>query len=130
MQFINMSRHPLQRLSSPSRGFSALVHLVGLISFLASLDWQHRYPNLITMRWGGQYQFLTILGLVMSTITFACGLLADITLNRKLFEIKNMLSVWSTPVEVLVSILYWGLCAIDKTLVVPPDLTLPFVPDL
>lgn len=125
-----MSRHPLQRLSSPSRGFSALLHLAGLTSFLASLDWQHRYPNPITMRWGGQYQFLTILGLVMSTVTFACGLLADITLNHKLFELKNALSVCSTPLEVLVSILYWGLCAIDKSLVVPPGLALPFIPDL
>ncbi|KAM7214693.1 FAR-17a/AIG1-like protein [Rhypophila decipiens] len=124
-----MSQHPLQRLTSPSRGFSALVHLVGLSSFLASLDWQRRYPNPVTMRWGGQYQFLTILGLAMSTVAFACGLLADITLSRRLFQIKNVLSVCSTPLEVLVSILYWGICAIDKTLIVPPGYTLPFLPD-
>lgn len=82
------------------------------------------------MGWGGQYQFLTIIGLVFSILTFACGLLADLTLNRQLFELKNGLSVCSAPLEVLVSILYWGLCAIDKKLVVPPDLHLPFLPDM
>ena len=84
---------------------------------------------MISVSYGGQFQFLTIIGLLLSTITFALGLLADITLTDELFAAKNFLSVCSTPLEVLVSILYWGLCAINRDLVVPPDLALPFLPD-
>lgn len=45
----------------------------------------------------------------MATITFAAGLLADITLSPQLFLAKNILSVCSAPLEVLISVLYWGL---------------------
>lgn len=31
-----VAKHPVQRMSSPSRGFSALVHLFGLASFIGS----------------------------------------------------------------------------------------------
>lgn len=79
--------------------------------------------------YGGQFQFLTIIGLAASLLTFSTGLLADLTRNPRLFAIKNGLSVGSAPLEVLVSILYWGLTAIDKSLVVPPELTLPLLPD-
>jgi len=80
--------------------------------------------------YGGQFQFLTIIGLAASLLTFSIGLLADLTGSSRLFAIKNRLSVGSAPLEVLVSILYWGLTAIDKTLVVPPDLELPLLPDI
>jgi len=66
----------------------------------------------------------------MSTITFAVGLLADFSLNPALFRIKNLLSVCSAPLEVLISILYFGLCAIDKGLVVPPEMELPLHADI
>lgn len=57
------------------------------------------------------------------------GFLADLTLNQTLFHAKNMVSVISTPLEVLISILYWGLCFINKNLVFPEELQLPFLPD-
>ncbi|KAK3330246.1 FAR-17a/AIG1-like protein [Apodospora peruviana] len=120
-----MSRHPLQRLSSPSRSFSALLHILGLLSFTGSFA----NPNELFLGFGGQFQFLTMIGLAMATATFACGLLADITLDSRLFELKNLLSVCSAPLEVLVSVLYWGLCAIDRDLVVPPELELSFISD-
>ena len=40
------------------------------------------------------------------------GLLADVTLSRRLFAVKNTLSVASAPMECLISILYWGLRAV------------------
>lgn len=79
--------------------------------------------------YGGQFQFLTIIGLAASLLTFSIGLLADLSGSSRLFAIKNRLSVGSAPLEVLVSILYWSLTAIDKALVVPPDMELPFLPD-
>ena len=67
---------------------------------------------------------MTILGLAGATLTFAFGLLADITLWPKLFFIKNTLSLTSAPLEVLVALLYWSISAIDRTLVVPPEIDL------
>lgn len=66
----------------------------------------------------------------MATITFAVGLLADITLSRQLFLVKNILSCCSAPMETLISILYWGLKGIDPELVVPKELALPLPPDM
>ncbi|KAK3945266.1 FAR-17a/AIG1-like protein [Diplogelasinospora grovesii] len=124
-----MARHPLQRISSPSRGFSAMVHILGLLSFAGNFAYMQMFPNPLHEGFGGDFQFLTIIGLALATATFVFGFLADVTLDPRLFGIKNVLSVCSAPLEVLVSILYWGLCAIDKNLVVPPDLELPFLPD-
>ena len=63
--------------------------------------------------YGWHFQYLTIIGLALSTLTFTFGLLADITLSRRLFAAKNALSVASAPIECLISILYWGLRAVS-----------------
>ena len=125
-----MARHPLQRLASPSRSLSAVVHIVGLASFTSSFVYLQTLINPLHVGFGGHYQFLTIIGLALATITFVVGLLADLTLSPRLFALKNVLSVCSAPLEVLVSVLYWGLCAIDRSLVVPPELGLPVLPDM
>lgn len=59
--------------------------------------------------YGWHFQYLTVIGLSLSTLTFIFALLADVTLSRRLFLIKNLLSVCSAPLEVLISVLYWGL---------------------
>ncbi|KAK3996464.1 hypothetical protein QBC44DRAFT_339458 [Cladorrhinum sp. PSN332] len=124
-----MARHPLQRLSSPSPGFSAIIHIVGLLSYSCSFWYLQRFPSPIHDGFGGAFQFLTIIGLGLATLTSAFALLADLTLSPQLFAVKNVLAATAAPLEVLISILYWGLCAIDKSLVVPPELQLPFLPD-
>lgn len=58
------------------------------------------------------------------------GFLADLTLNKTLFHAKNIVSVCSTPLEVLISILYWGISLIDKSLLFPEELQLPLIPDI
>jgi hypothetical protein len=122
-------RHPLQRLASPSRSFSTVIHLIGIFSFCASFGYLTVNPGPMPDSYGGQFKFLTIIGLAASLLTFSAGLLADLTGSAQLFAIKNRLSVASAPLEVLVSILYWGLTAVDKSLVMPPDVALPFLPD-
>lgn len=122
-------RHPLQRLSSPSRQLSLLFHIAGIASFAASFRFLNNWETPISKQFGGHYQFLTILGLTLAQCTFVVGLLADVTLSTQLFYVKNLLSVCSAPLEVLITILYWGLCAIDKGLVVPDDARLDFLPD-
>ncbi|KAI0387259.1 FAR-17a/AIG1-like protein [Hypomontagnella monticulosa] len=122
-------RHPLQRLASPSRQLSMLLHLAGIASFSASFRFLGTWDTPMSNSFGGHYQFLTIIGLSLAQCTFIVGLLADTTLSPQLFQLKNILSVCSAPLEVLISILYWGLCAIDKSLVFPPEFQLDFLPD-
>ncbi|KAH9908676.1 FAR-17a/AIG1-like protein [Xylariomycetidae sp. FL2044] len=122
-------RHPLQRLEAPSRQFSLLLHAAGIASFLASFRYLDSWDTPIAQSYGGNYQFLTIIGLALALCTFVVGGLADLTLSPQLFKVKNVLSVCSAPLEVLVSVLYWGLCAIDKSLVFPPEFQLDFLPD-
>ncbi|KAK6864468.1 hypothetical protein PG990_006098 [Apiospora arundinis] len=124
-----MARHQLQRLEAPSRQFSLLLHAAGIASFTASFRFLNSWDTPMSNAYGGHYQFLTIIGLSLAQITFVVGLLADITLSPSLFTIKNALSVFSAPLEILITVLYWGLCAIDKSLVFPPDFQLDFLPD-
>lgn len=107
-----LRQHPLQRLTSPSRGASALLHSLGLASFAYSFAYLVRNPNPVNDSYGWHMQYLTILGLSLAAATFAVGLLADVSLNHALFEVKNALSVASAPMEVLISLLYWGLRAV------------------
>ncbi|KAL2756343.1 hypothetical protein ACRALDRAFT_1063688 [Sodiomyces alcalophilus JCM 7366] len=79
---------------------------------------------------GGNYQHLTNIGLVLSFATFSVAVLADLTLSPALFRLKNFLSVTSAPLEVLITLLYWGIRAVDKALLFPPGFELALVPDL
>lgn len=123
------TRHPLQRLASPSRSLSALVHLLGVVSFGASFKWLFAFPTPEAEQFGGSFQFLTIIGLALACASMFLGFLADLTLNRALFNAKNIISVCSTPLEVLISILYWSISLIDKRLLFPEEVQLPFLPD-
>ncbi|KAL2351762.1 FAR-17a/AIG1-like protein, partial [Cryomyces antarcticus] len=111
--------HPLQRLHSPSRGLSAATHIAGLASFAYSFNYLVVNPNPINDSYGWHLQYLTIIGLSLATTTFFFALLSDATLSPRLFLVKNALSVASAPLEVLISILYWSLRAIDPALVLP-----------
>ena len=51
-------------------------------------------------------------------------------MNQTFFDIKNVISVCSAPLEVLISTLYWGISLIDKSLLFPPELQLPLLPDV
>ncbi|KAF2175425.1 hypothetical protein K469DRAFT_702230 [Zopfia rhizophila CBS 207.26] len=117
-------RHPLQRLDSPSKGFSGVVHVVGLLSFYTSFKYLVDHPNIMNDSYGWHLQYLTIIGLSISTVCFLFGLFADITSSHTLFTLKNYLALIAAPIEILISILYWGLRAIDPALVLPPGLPL------
>lgn len=49
----------------------------------------------------------------LSLITFILGFLADVFLSQKLFNVKNAIAVVATPLEVLISMLYWGIVAVS-----------------
>ncbi|KAJ0162003.1 UPF0641 membrane protein [Colletotrichum tanaceti] len=125
-----MAKHHLQRLESPSRSVSLVLHVAGILSFLASFNFLSGLTHDIASGFGGNYQHLTNIGLILSFVTFATGLLADITLNHSLFAVKNALSITAAPLEVLISILYWGIRSIDKRLLIPEGFELHWLPDV
>lgn len=125
-----MARHQNQRLASPSRTFSLALHILGLASFALAFHFLFALTHPISAGFGGNYQHLTNIGLLASTATFASGLLADLTLNPSLFALKNFLSVTTAPLEVLISLLYWGIRTIDKSLLYPPGFSLDLLPDV
>lgn len=125
-----MARHPLQRLEAPSWQLSLALHLAGISSFAASFRFLETWDTPMGKAYGGHYQFLTILGLSLAMATFLVGAAADLTMSSRLFAVKNALSSLSTPLEVLISVLYWGLCAIDKSLVMPSEFSLDLLPDI
>ncbi|OOQ91539.1 integral membrane protein [Penicillium brasilianum] len=85
----------------------------------------HENPNQANEAYGWHFQYLTVIGLSLSTLTFIVAFLADVTLSRRLFLIKNLLSVCCAPMEVLISVLYWGLRVIDERLVLPEWAVIP-----
>ncbi|EFQ26225.1 integral membrane protein [Colletotrichum graminicola] len=125
-----MAKHGLQRLESPSRSTSLVLHGAGILSFLASFTFLNGLTHDIAMGFGGNYQHLTNIGLALSFVTFVTALLADITLSPSLFSVKNALSTTAAPLEVLISILYWGIRSIDKRLLIPEGYELHWLPDV
>jgi FAR-17a/AIG1-like protein len=90
----------------------------------------HAHHSRSNDSYGWHFQYLTIIGLALATLTFIAGAFADITLSQRVFQVKNVLSMCSAPLECLISALYWGLRAIDPKLVVPEELELDFLPGM
>ena len=129
---IMATQHPLQKMASPSRGFSLLLHVAGFTSFVASFIYIHQapLPMDLSKAYGGHFQFLTVLGLGVSTVAFALGIVADITLSPIIFAFKNALAFIATPANVLVAVMYWSIYAYDRRLLMPTDFRLPIIPDM
>ncbi|KAL1793402.1 hypothetical protein ACET3X_008384 [Alternaria dauci] len=143
-------RHPLQRFDSPSKGFSGALHVAGLISFYSSFKFLADNPNIFNESFGWHLQFLTIIGLSLSTVTFVFGLAADLTstalskspsltsdppavaISEHLFRLKNYLALVAAPIEVTITIYDLGfhlvpavVLALDYILLSPPWPTTP-----
>jgi hypothetical protein len=125
-----MARHPLQRLGSPSRTLSLVLHVLGVASFAYSFHFLTLWETPIDVSYGWHFQFLTIIGLTAALLSFSFGILADLTLSPTLFRAKNVMSIVAAPLEVVISILYWGIAFIDPTLLFPEDMGLPIGADL
>ncbi|KAJ6783602.1 hypothetical protein PWT90_05278 [Aphanocladium album] len=125
-----MAKHPLQKAESPAPGFSLLWHLIGIASFVSSFRFLLAWETPMTNSYGWHLQFFTIIALTLSTITFVIAAVADVTRSTALFNVKNALSVVSTPINVVVTTLYFGISAVDPALLVPPEFKIPFAVDL
>jgi len=115
--------------SPPQRTISTLLHVAGLLLFAAEIAWLPNITNPLHNGFGGSHQFLTIIALTASATTFALGLLADLTLNKSITTLKTLLALCVTPLDVLVSVLYWTRFAIDQSRVVPPGHAVPLLPN-
>ena len=124
------SQHPLQKLPSPSWGLSLAVHLLGIASFNYNFMFLQQWDVPIAKAYGWHFQFLTIIGLAASMIGFMFGAAADLTKSRTLFQVKNYIAVLATPVEVVISILYWGIRFIDSKLLMPDEFYIDILPDV
>ncbi|KAF1736317.1 hypothetical protein MY4038_005291 [Beauveria bassiana] len=125
-----MAQHPLQKADSPTRGFSLLWHLVGIASFTSSYKFLLDWKTPVSESYGWHLQFLTIIALTLSFVTFVVAVVADVTRSATLFGVKNSLSIVATPLNVVVTTLYYGISAIDPELVVPPEFRIPLAVDL
>lgn len=125
-----MARHPLQRLTSPSRSLSLILHVLGVASFSYNFHFLTAWDTPFAKAYGWHFQFLTIIGLTLSLVAFAFGILADLTSIPVLFQAKNAVAVLATPLEVVISILYWGIRFIDTSLLMPEDFRLDLLPDM
>ncbi|PWN51369.1 hypothetical protein IE53DRAFT_386269 [Violaceomyces palustris] len=77
--------------------------------------------NDLFLLYGGRYQFLTLCGLYLTGLTLVLALLNDLLPTiPALKSIKTFLLGFVMPAEVLITFLYWGLRALDPSLLVPP----------
>ncbi|KAF7542902.1 hypothetical protein G7Z17_g11182 [Cylindrodendrum hubeiense] len=125
-----MAHHPLQRLTSPSRSLSLLLHVLGVASFSYNFHFLTTWETPFSVAYGWHFQFLTIIGLTSSLVAFALGILADLTSVPAFFQAKNAVAVLATPLEVVISILYWGIRFIDASLLMPDDFSLDLLSDV
>ncbi|KAK9368964.1 FAR-17a/AIG1-like protein [Lipomyces kononenkoae] len=103
--------------------WSSGLYALGAVIFNMDLRYVSFSNNPINQSYGGQLQFLTILGVIVSYITVTIGLLANIVGSPFLLKVKNGLLLLSAPLEVLISILYWGISAFNRELLVPKTVT-------
>ncbi|KAG5356622.1 UPF0641 membrane protein [Yarrowia sp. E02] len=113
-------------ISSPNVGLSFVYHLLGFISFASSFHFLEQYPNPLNASYGGKYQYLTILGLCGSYLVFLLALQADVAslytkdFSNLLYQLKNSVAVAVTPLECVITVLYWSLKLYDPKLLKHP----------
>lgn len=105
--------------------------MLGAASFSYNFHFLTVWDTPLSDSWGWHFQFLTIIGLSTSLAAFVFGILADLTLVPALFNAKNAIAVVATPLEVVISILYWGIRFIDPKLLIPDEeMQLGLLPDV
>lgn len=112
------------RPANPSPALRSIWYSMGLASCsFAFSQFKHLEAitgSAITKQFGGHYQFLTNISLFLTFVTLLLSL--SHTLSPSLpftRELKTLASIMTMPMEVLVSILYWTVLAIDPKLLIP-----------
>lgn len=108
-----------QPKEQPSRFPAALFHAFGVASFIYSFYLLTTWKTIFTDAFGWYFQLLTVVGLATSLLVFTFGVLADLTLSNVFFDAKNTMSILVTPLEVVISVLYWSIRVYDSSLLRP-----------
>ena len=116
-----------------------LLHTIALTSHFHTLYSLFTYPMPIDITFAWHFQYLTTLGLSVSTLVFLFAASVDLWSFvaaeedgnlRRLRSAKGALSCVAAPGEILITSLYFGLQAISTDLVVPQWARLPLLLDL
>ena len=99
-----------------------LFHAAGSLSFSYSFYLLTTWDSIYARSFGWYFQFLTVVGIATALITFVLGLAADVTLQNAFFKAKNAVSTLATPLEVLVTLLYWSIRSHDPALLMSMEL--------
>lgn len=88
---------------------SPFLHTLGLASFTNSFIYlfNHRKGG-IAAGYGGHFQFLTNIALLLSTLTFVSALLHDFTSLVILDKSTRVLRFIATPLELVITLSYWS----------------------
>ncbi|KAI9279430.1 FAR-17a/AIG1-like protein [Umbelopsis sp. AD052] len=103
-----------------SRFTRTSLHLLGSVSNLWALYNVGRIVNPYANGFGGHYQYLTILGLTVATISFLLCLIRDF-IPGFLNKVHSVIGSIAVPLEGLISALYWGMIFLDPKLLIPAD---------
>ncbi|GAA5892987.1 hypothetical protein JCM6882_006910 [Rhodosporidiobolus microsporus] len=121
--------------AQPRTPLSIAWHLLAFASLSWSFKWLYQpgpMTEFMDKSYGGRWQYLTILSLAASHLTFLFSLLYDLYPLGLFARAKLSLAVLAVPVEGLVGLLYWSITLYDPTLLNPNDaeFQLPFWVDV
>ncbi|KAI8067683.1 FAR-17a/AIG1-like protein [Gilbertella persicaria] len=107
---------------SPSKA-SLIFNTVGLVSNIYALKGIHsnEFDNPYALGFGGQYQYLTILGLTTATIAFGLKIMRYF-IPKFSSTIHEAVTNIATPLEGVISVLYWSMMLLDPHLLIPEDI--------
>ncbi|CEP15021.1 hypothetical protein [Parasitella parasitica] len=110
---------------------SLAFNTIGLVSNVYALCNMNAnaFENPYANGFGGQYQYLTIIGLATATIAFGLKIMRYFVpkFSPLIYEVVTNIA---TPLEGLISVLYWSMTLIDPHLLVPEDVPgIPFLLD-
>ncbi|CAO1635493.1 unnamed protein product [Parajaminaea phylloscopi] len=112
------------RLARPSPALQSIWYGIGLASCSFAFSQFHELEQLagidLSSQFGGHYQFLTNISLVLTFVTLLLGMTRAVSPSLPLTrELKTVATAITMPIEVIVSLLYWTVLAIDPTLLIP-----------
>ncbi|KIN07161.1 hypothetical protein OIDMADRAFT_108474 [Oidiodendron maius Zn] len=84
-----------------------LLHGLGLLSFGFSFQYIIARPNVINRGFGGHFQFLTNIALLLSTLAFTFGMLSDLIPSIALNRLRRIVRFIAMPLEVTITLSYW-----------------------
>lgn len=111
-------------LVQPSAALQSIWYGVGLASCSFAFFQFQELEKLtgvdLSSQFGGHYQFLTNISLVLTSVTLLLGITRAVSSSLPLVrELKSLASTITMPIEVMVSLLYWTFLAIDPALLIP-----------